>query len=335
MDLGKAFEKEIRDVDAVIAEILPKEPKEAYGMLYEYIMRGGKRIRPAILLTVAQAIEEDQKKREETYKRALLPSALIECFHAFSLIHDDIEDGSVLRRGKPTLHVTNGMPVALNSGDSLYTFIWNKMLDMNFDTEKKIKMAKAMGETYKEVVEGQAYDLFWEHNNIFDQTEQDYFTMVSKKTGALIGISAALPSIMLDKPSLFSPLYAFGKSIGIAFQIQDDVLNLVGDEEKYKKKIGDDITEGKRTLMVIHALANLQKDDASRLKAILTMHTTEEKLIAEAIALMGKTDSIAHARKVASKLVEKEKNEISSLLPRNEFSSKMIELSNFIVNRDM
>jgi geranylgeranyl pyrophosphate synthase len=335
MDIGKAFEKEIRDVDAVISEILPKEPKEAYSMLNEYIMRGGKRIRPAILLTVAQSIEENQAKREEIYKRALLPSALIECFHAFSLIHDDIEDGSVLRRGKPTLHMTYGMPVALNSGDSLYTFIWNKMLDMNFDTEKKLKMTKAMGETYKEVVEGQAYDLWWEHNNIFDQTEQDYFTMVSKKTGALIGISAALPSIMLEKPSLFSPLYAFGKSIGIAFQIQDDVLNLVGEEEKYKKKIGDDITEGKRTLMVIHALAGLQKGDASRLREILAMHTSEEKLIAEAIGLMEKSDSITHARNVASRLVEKEKNEIASLLPRNEFSSKMIELSNFIVNRDM
>jgi geranylgeranyl diphosphate synthase type I len=335
MDIGKAFERELKDVDAVITEILPKEPKEAYGMLNEYIMRGGKRIRPAILLTIAQAIEENKAKREEIYKKALLPSAVIECFHAFSLIHDDIEDGSVLRRGKPTLHVTHGMPVALNSGDSLYTFVWNKMLDMNFETDKKLKMMKAMGETYKEVVEGQAYDLYWEHNNIFDQTEQDYFTMVSKKTGALIGISAALPSIMLDKPSLFSPLYAFGKSIGIAFQIQDDVLNLVGEEAKYKKKIGDDITEGKRTLMVIHSLANLQKNDASRLKQILSSHTTDDKIILEAISLINKTKSIDYAQKVASKLVEKEKNEIASLLPRNEFSSKMIDLSNFIVNREM
>lgn len=335
MDIGKAFEKEIKDVDNTIEEILPKEPKEAYGMLFEYIMRGGKRIRPAILLTVLQSIEEDAKKREDIYKKTLLPCSLLECFHAFSLIHDDIEDGSVLRRGKPTLHVTYGMPVALNSGDSLYTFIWRKLLDINFEHEKKLAMLKAFGDTFKEVVEGQAYDLWWEKHELFDQTEQDYFMMVSKKTGALIGISAAIPSIILDKPSLFSPLYAFGKSIGIAFQIQDDILNLVGEEEKYKKTIGDDITEGKRTLMVIHAISALGNPDAERLKQILRMHTTDNSLITEAISLMKKSDSINYSQKVASKLVEKEKNEIASLLPQNEFSRKMIELSNFIVNREM
>jgi len=335
MDVGKAFEREIRDVEAMVGEILPKEPKEAYSMLLEYIMRGGKRIRPAILLTTLQSIEEDQRKREETYKKALLPCSIIECFHAFSLIHDDIEDGSVLRRGKPTLHVTYGMPVALNSGDSLYTFIWRKMLDMDFEHEKKLAMMKAMGDTFREVVEGQAYDLWWEHYEMFDQTEQDYFAMVSKKTGTLIGISASLPSIILDKPSLFSPLYAFGKSIGIAFQIQDDILNLVGKEEKYKKTIGDDITEGKRTLMVIHATSNLEKPKAERLKEILRMHTTDQQLVGEAIDLIKSSDSVSYASGVASKLVDKEKNEIAALLPQNEFSKKMIELSNFIVNREM
>jgi geranylgeranyl pyrophosphate synthase len=335
MDIGKAFEKEIKDVDNTIEEILPKEPKEAYGMLYEYIMRGGKRIRPAILLTILQSIEEDPKKREELYRRTLLPCALLECFHAFTLIHDDIEDGSVLRRGKPTLHVTHGMPVALNSGDSLYTFIWRKLLDINFEHEKKLAMMKALGDTFREVVEGQAYDLYWEKHELFDQTEQDYFMMVSKKTGALIGISAAIPSVILDKPSLFSPLYAFGKSIGIAFQIQDDILNLIGEEEKYKKKIGDDITEGKRTLMVIHAISSLEKPKAERLKDILRMHTTDDALIMEAIDLIKSSDSIRYSQKVASSLVDKEKNEIASLLPQNDFSKKMIELSNFIVNREI
>ncbi len=326
MDFKKEFEKEIKDVNRILEELIPEEPKEVYGMLLEYIMRGGKRIRPILLLTTLQAFGGE-------YEKGLLPSAIIEIFHNFTLIHDDIEDGSKFRRGKPTLHETYGIPIALNSGDALYTLVWNTLNSLKINN--KDELIKLYGQTFQEVVEGQGYDLWWERNEVFDLSEDDYLMLARKKTGALMGLSVGMGVFLSGNEGMYAHFYEFGSALGVAFQIQDDLLNLFGDFKKYKKKIGDDITEGKRTLMVVYALNNLNKRKSKRLREILKMHTSDEKLILEAIQLIEESGARDYARDYAKRIVKKELDRIKQLLPKNEFSKKIERIAKFIIKREV
>ncbi len=326
MDFKKEFGKEIHDVNEVIKNLIPDEPREVYGMLLEYIMRGGKRIRPVLLLTTLQAFGGE-------YEKGLLPSAIIEIFHNFTLIHDDIEDDSKFRRGKPTLHEMYGVPIALNSGDALYTLVWNTLNSLKIDNKEEL--IKLYGQTFQEVVEGQGYDLWWERKEVFDLSEEDYLMLARKKTGALMGLSVGMGVFLSGNEGMYPHFYEFGSALGVAFQIQDDLLNLFGEFEKYKKKIGDDITEGKRTLMVVYALNHLSKEKAERLKQILRMHTSKEHLIKEAIGLIEESGAREYAKKYAKKIVKKELERIKQLLPNNKFSKKLERIAKFVINREV
>ncbi len=323
MNYKEIFKDELELIDGKLKELIPEEPKELFSILEEYIMRGGKRIRPVLLLTIVNAFDGDVEK-------ALIPGIIIELFHNFTLIHDDIEDDSLFRRGKPTLHQTYGIPIALNTGDGLYTYIWNLIASLN-----NHQLTKMYAQTFLEVVEGQAYDLWWEKYDIFNLNINDYNLLVRKKTGALFGLSAGLGVVLSNKEGMYSHFYEFGSSLGISFQIIDDILNLFGDFDTYKKKIGDDITEGKRTLMVIHALNKLEKDEKQQLIEILKGHYKDENHIKEAIKLIEKTGAKEYALKYAKDIVKKEWNNIKPLLPENEHKDKIKEIVNYMINREV
>ncbi len=322
MNIKEEFMDEISAVNDELKRIMPREPKDTFGMIEEYVFRGGKRVRPVISIITTKALGGD-------WRKAIKLGAIIELFHNFTLIHDDIEDSSELRRGKPTLHKLYGIPIALNSGDALYTYVWQKVVE-----ECDKELAKKFGETFMRVVEGQGYELYLERNEIFDLKEENYFYLAERKTGALIGLSFAIASYLSNKKEIWSELYNFGKTFGVAFQIQDDILNLTGDIKKYKKKIGDDITEGKRTLLVIYALNHLEGKDADRLKEILKMHTDDEKLISEAIELINKSGAIEYGRNKAYGMINEAIDRIRGILPDNEYSKKIIDMVDYFVKRE-
>ena len=229
------------------------EPRQhLWDLVAEYPGRGGKAIRPALCLatTVAFGGELDEA----------LPSAVaLELLHNAFLVHDDIEDASLLRRGRPTLHAEHGVPLAINAGDALAVLAGAALRE----NRRRLgsRLASRIGDEFdlmaRRTIEGQARELGWRRDVVCDLGPDDYLDLIMHKTcwyttihplrvGALIG--------SLGRSDLDS-LVRFGFYLGAAFQIRDDLLNLIGDEAKYGKESCGDLYEGKRTLMVIHLLA--------------------------------------------------------------------------------
>ncbi|MEM4295540.1 MAG: polyprenyl synthetase family protein [Candidatus Anstonellales archaeon] len=295
--------------------------KDIIDVIYEYISRDAKRIRPVIMILSAKAID---KQRLKIFEKTAIA---IELFHNFTLIHDDIEDGSYYRRGKPTLHVLYGEPLAINFGDALFNVVWHSIIESGLTKNEMLLINK----TFQEVVEGQHIEISAVHEERFDLAYEDYYEIASKKTGALIALCIALPFYKKSKKT-FKKVYKSVKELGIAFQILDDVLNLTGDFEKYKKKIGDDITEGKRTLMVIYTMKNSK--DKDELKAILSSHTKDEEKIKRAIQIIKESGAIEFAKNKAKELVDKNLPILKQAFPDCEEKEALMSIVNMFINRE-
>lgn len=327
MEVDKDTARELEKIEKEIENMLRGEPDEVYGMLYPFIKKGGKRVRPLLAILSFKAVGG---KGDDV----IAPSALIEMFHNFTLIHDDIEDDSQFRRGEPTLHRTYGIPVALNSGDALYTLIWEKLANLDIDCDKFRKIERMFSSDFKKVVEGQGIELEWEHSKKFDITEKQYFDMIGKKTAALMGLSCETGAFLggaYDKTR--KALRKFGEDVGAAFQIQDDVLNVVGNFEKYQKEIGGDITEGKRTLMVVHCLKKADEEDRKKLLSVLSSHTKEKEEINTAIELLKKYNSVYYAKQHALRLVEDAKKQLDAL-EDSVHKNSLLSIADFVVKRE-
>ncbi len=318
---------DLREVDNEISSILASKKPEVFGMLLPYIKRGGKRLRPALLLLICRALKGDMGK-------AVKLATIIELFHNFTLMHDDICDNSAYRRGEPTLHVQYGVPIALNSGDALYTTVWNTFPGIGTSPKKTFDIQKLCGAVFEKVTIGQGMELSWYRENRFDLSEDNYFEMAGGKTASLIGLSCQLGGLLASAPKRTrEKLRMFGEKLGLAFQIHDDVLNIDGDFKKYKKKIGEDISEGKRTIMVIHLLARATPQEREKVIHVLSTHSTVQQDIDYVIAVMKRYGSLDYARKKAAKLVSDAKNLLSTL-EDSEQKKALMELADYVVSRE-
>lgn len=220
-----------------------------YGLLRDYPQRGGKGIRSELLLASARAhgVQADTP----TWESALWLAAALELFQNWVLIHDDIEDDSEERRGKPALHRLCGVPLAINVGDALHTYMWAAV--------DRAGLPGAMREfldMIQRTAEGQHLDLTWVENREWNLQESDYLRMVQLKTAYYTVIYPLRLGALAAGVTPNSAFTEAGLALGTAFQIRDDVLNLAGDPIKYGKEIGGDLLEGKRTLIVLHWLKN-------------------------------------------------------------------------------
>jgi geranylgeranyl diphosphate synthase type II len=252
----------------VLFDYLPAaEPRRyLYDLLADYPRRGGRGLRPSLCIATARAFGTP-------IDVALGTAVSIELIHNAMLIHDDIEDESEQRRGKPALHVSEGVPIAINVGDMLSLMAMRPLLDNRpiLGSELSLRILEETVRMARESAEGQALELGWRRDNLTNVAEADYLLMVLKKTcwlatihpsrmGTLIGSAGSMD---LDR------CVQFGFFLGAAFQIQDDLLNLEGDAAAYGKELGGDIREGKRTLMLIHLLANATNGERDRLQRFL------------------------------------------------------------------
>jgi geranylgeranyl diphosphate synthase type I len=307
-----------------------KEPEELYGPLRDLFKRGGKRVRPMITLLSCEAVGG----RKE---RALKTAAAIEMVHNFTLIHDDIADMSELRRGKPCLHRVYGDALAINAADGLFSLAYEVLCD-NYDIlpqETTRDIFRILSGIITRVCEGQATDISWSKKHRFDISEQDYFEMLRLKTGALISGCCETGAIAgRGSDEQIKALGEFGMSIGIAFQIHDDVLNLSGSVEKYGKEIGGDINEGKRTLIVIYALGECNPAERKRLIDILDKTGNSQEEIREALSIIKKHGSIQRASDKASEIVEKGKKRLD-VLPDSRSKELLLALADYFVKREL
>ena len=313
-------------VEQLMSDSLSREDERIFGLLVPFMRRGGKRIRPVLTLLSCGASGGD-------YESAVAPGAAIELFHNFTLIHDDIEDNSQFRRGEPALHITHGVPMALNSGDALYTLIWEQIASLPIEPKRLFEFQKLYVRAFKRVVEGQGIEISWIHNDSYDVGEKDYMKMIGGKTSALMGLSCEAGGFLAGG-KYQKQLREYGELIGTAFQIHDDVLNVVGDFEKYRKEIGGDISEGKRTLMVVHCLENAPSREKEELKSIISKHTSRQDEIKRAIGILQDAGSIDYARSYSEKLVGDAKKCLEPL-PEGKDRESLLKIADYVVSREL
>ena len=256
-----------RTAVALCGYLQPREPmRHLYGLVAEYPRRGGRMLRPSLCIATARVFGA-------SLDDALHTAAALELLHNAFLVHDDVEDDSEERRGRPTLNAQHGVPVAVNVGDALTLLGLRALLD-NRDVLGPWLSLQLIEETermVRESIEGQAIELGWRRDNALHLREADYLHMVLKKTcwyttiypsraGALIGSRRGLSA---------GRFVRFGFFLGAAFQIQDDLLNLRGDPQRYGKESNGDIWEGKRTVMLIDLLRACDDRERARLGEFL------------------------------------------------------------------
>jgi geranylgeranyl diphosphate synthase type II len=240
--------------------------------LYEpirYIMKlGGKRIRPLLLILGYRLFKDDIE--------AVLPQGYaIELFHNFSLVHDDIMDQAPLRRGLPTVHLKFGTNTGILSGDVMLIYVYQYLLKNV--TTNTAEILDTFNKTAIGVCEGQQLDMDFETAE--NVSIEDYLQMISQKTAILLGASLKIGGLLGNAPlSDAEHLYEFGMNIGIAFQIQDDILDTFGDPAKFGKKVGGDIANNKKTLLQLLALKHANDEDVQLMKIWSTSMDEAEKI---------------------------------------------------------
>ena len=253
---------------ATLEDYLPRTEPRAwlYDLARAYPLRSGKGLRPGLCIASCRAFGG-------TTEQALRSAAALELYHNAFLVHDDIEDGSIFRRGLPTLHSEHGIGISINVGDAMNVLSIRPLMDnlRPLGSQLTWTVFVEIEHMVRQSVEGQAMELGWVRDNVCDLTEADYLRMILKKTcwytcihpcriGALIGSGGAVRPERFDR---------FGYFMGAAFQIQDDALNLEGEHARYGKEIGGDIWEGKRTLMLIHLLGQCSGAERADVVAFL------------------------------------------------------------------
>ncbi len=305
----------------------PDMQRYLYGPLAVYTANAGKRHRPLICLLACEAVGGDPDQ--------VLASAIaIEHFHTAALIHDDIEDRALTRRGEPCLHIAEGEGLAINAGDLALSLVTGTVVDdPKLDDSTKLAVLRELVAMTTRTIEGQALDIGWARDGRFDLTIDDYLLMANHKTAFYSGaVPLAIGSIVGGgSEEVTRVLREFGMATGLAFQIQDDILNLVGTKESTKKDFRSDITEGKRTLVAVHALGN--SPDAERLHEILAGAESDPEVLAEAVEIMSQAGSVEFANSYACNLVIDAKSALEAALPKTRARDLLLSMADFFIKR--
>lgn len=249
-----------------------EHPVELYEPIRYIMALGGKRIRPLLVLLAAKMYDDNVDK-------ALLPAAAIEVFHNFTLLHDDIMDKAPLRRGEQTVHEKWNTNIAILSGDVMLVRAYQLLLGV--EQNKLAKVLELFSETAAQVCEGQQLDMNFERRE--QVSIQEYIHMITLKTAVLLGLSLELGAVLQNAPVADAEnLKAFGRNVGIAFQLRDDLLDVYGDKAKFGKQVGGDILSDKKTYLMLTALE--QASEVQRQTIISWRDKTEDSIAEEKVS---------------------------------------------------
>jgi geranylgeranyl diphosphate synthase type II len=318
-----ALEEEISRLD------IGQNPSELYDPIHYLLSLGGKRIRPVLCLLTYSLFKSDWEKQ--------VPAALsVEIFHNFTLMHDDIMDKAPLRRGKQTVHEKWNDNIAILSGDVMlvnaYQYL-NKVKGLSLEAFQHL--LGRLSRIAAEVCEGQQFDMNFESRD--DVTVEEYIEMIRLKTSVLIGFSMEMGGLLASAPaSVSDSLYRIGETIGLGFQLKDDLLDVYGDPEKFGKQPGGDILANKKTYLLIKAfekatgstLASLEKWVAA------TDYDAAEKVQA-VTAIYDSLNLKAETEAVIASYFDAAFNEIQSLAISEEQKSALVKFMSGLVDREV
>jgi geranylgeranyl diphosphate synthase type II len=305
------------------------EINDFYRHIRDYPERGGKGLRGQLILLSAAL-------HGAKWQDALEVAAALELFQNWVLIHDDIEDDSEERRGKPAMHLQIGMPLALNVGDALHVYMW-QLLHAQTHLPRYQDILHTFGWMIQRTAEGQHLDLSWVSQGRFDVSEDEYLEMVTRKTAyytvvAPLQLGALCAGITPDERIVDA-----GKALGVAFQIRDDVLNLMPDIS-YGKEFAGDLYEAKRTLILAHTFAGCTSEEhdelCARLAKARSAKTDED--IAAMLDLIEKYGSLEHAQHVAERYAEtglQQLRDITQHLPNQDAAAVLFNLVESLASR--
>jgi len=313
------LEKRAALVTEAIEQLLPVvHPRGLYEASRHLVDSGGKRLRPSMLLLAAEAVGGEAA--------ALAPAAVsIELIHNFTLIHDDIMDNADVRRGRPAVHKLWGESGAILAGDTLYSKAFQVLGMTPAEPGRILRAMNMLSRTCTSICEGQWLDMEFESRDRVSEAE--YMEMIEKKTGVLYGASAGMGAILAGASNeVVLAMDLFGRLTGMGFQLQDDVIDLTTPEKVSGKRQGGDLIEGKKTLIIIHALANNVSVQVFGKK-----EATSDQ-IQQSISILQKSGSIEYARSRAEEMVAQGKKALQ-VLPDSDAKTTMLELADFMIRR--
>jgi geranylgeranyl diphosphate synthase type I len=326
------LESNASDIEKFILSILEGEPKQLYRASAHYIASGGKRLRPFMVAKSCEMFGGNSKM-------AMPAAAAVEMIHNFSLVHDDIMDNDDIRHGVPAVHKRYGMPLAILAGDILFSKAF-QLLAINCKrvglAEKSIsEMIARLSTACIYVCEGQATDVDMASNRKFS-AESQYINMISKKTAALFDVSCALGvlSTVDHVREDVENLSSFGRNVGIAFQLIDDLIGIVGDPKITGKAVGNDIREGKKTYPILLALRNAKGENKNKILKVFSSKSTSSVDLEEAVKTISVIGIDQHVRNAAKTYIYRAIKSIE--IYEDSDAKKALESSaNFIVERSL
>ena len=263
-----------KDFEAYLSKkVQTKEPTNLYDPMLYILNLGGKRLRPVLVLMAAEICGAD-------YRKALDAALAIEIFHNFSLVHDDIMDDAPLRRGKETVHELWDINTGILSGDAMLIYAYQLFESYEGNTFREL--AKLFSKTAMEVCEGQQYDIDFEAKE--EVSIPEYLKMIEFKTAVLVGASLQMGAIVA-KASIDcqNKIYEYGRLLGIAFQLQDDYLDVFGNPENFGKQMGGDIIENKKTFLYLSSLNSSSRKEALQLEHLYSINPPDSTAKIESV----------------------------------------------------
>ena len=288
----------------------------------------GKRLRPVFTMLACQAENGDPIA-------ALPAAAAVELVHNFTLIHDDIQDNSDTRRGRPTVWKIWGVPQAINAGDAMFTLARNALLHLRkggIPAETVLDATACLDRTLLKLCRGQYLDMSFEET--MSVRQETYLEMIAGKTAALLACSGYLGALIAtESPEAAERYWQFGHALGMAFQMQDDILGIWGDADMVGKPIGDDLRQHKKTMPVVFALNRAETDDTRRFREIYRQPQLTDAMIAESVSLLEKIGAKAHTDAAAERYTRQAQRLLNSIGVNREAKEALQDMLAFLLAR--
>ena len=327
MKVSNSIKKNAKFVNKFLRKELNGNPKQLYDAASHLIIHGGKRLRPYLVLKSCQMLGGKQSD-------AISAASAVEMIHNFTLVHDDIMDNDEMRHGVTTTHKKFDIPLAILAGDVLYSKAYNTIsskskLSSNYTTQLVSKLSKAC----IEICEGQVDDIKFAENKRIP-TEKEYVKMIEKKTAVLFEVSCAMGAICAKrKQKDVKNLSAFGRNLGIAFQITDDLIGIIGDSKITKKPVGNDIREGKKSLPIILAIKKARGQNRTKIMRVFGNSGASKQQINLAVNVIRSLGVEKEVRDMALKYAQRAEKSISSYT--GSAKNEMAGLLNFVTKRSL
>jgi len=340
MKLPLVFERFRSEIDSELRAVLAGHQSPLYDMMRYHLgwidaqgrpLPGstGKALRPTLCLITCEAVGG-------TYQKALPAAAAVELVHNFSLIHDDIQDDDRERRHRPTVWSIWGKPQAINAGTAmrvLASLALSRLGDIGVSSEKQLRAQRILDESCLRLIEGQYLDISYESR--LDIGVSDYLEMIDGKTAALMGCSLELGALLgTDDEAMIRGLRGFGRNLGLAFQIRDDILGIWGDEKETGKPLGSDIRRRKKSLPIVYALEMAAAEAKTELANIYQNEVIDEKGTLAVLRILGSAGAQGYAQKLAESYRDKAREQIKGLVLMPAARRDLEEMARFLVERN-